>query len=127
MQRYALRDDQWAKIEDFLPGREGHVGGLAAANLLLSNRHSVHAGHGCAMTPDLWSDTGLGSRPTGAIAAGAKVAFLLVFSRLWLMIPVPGTRRSARPACAPIDTALPPKKTGQRNVGTRPSADPAAG
>ena len=30
MQRYALRDDQWKKIEDFLPGREGHVGGTAA-------------------------------------------------------------------------------------------------
>ena len=26
MQRYALRDDQWTKIEVFLPGREGHVG-----------------------------------------------------------------------------------------------------
>jgi hypothetical protein len=29
MQRYALRDNQWAKIKDFLPGREGHVGGTA--------------------------------------------------------------------------------------------------
>ena len=34
MQRYALRDDQWAKIENFLPGREGHVGGTAADNRL---------------------------------------------------------------------------------------------
>lgn len=34
MQRYALRDDQWAKIKDFLPGREGHVGGTAADNRL---------------------------------------------------------------------------------------------
>jgi hypothetical protein len=24
--RYALRDDQWERIEGFLPGREGHVG-----------------------------------------------------------------------------------------------------
>lgn len=29
MRRYALRDDQWEKIKDFLPGREGHVGGTA--------------------------------------------------------------------------------------------------
>jgi transposase len=32
--RYALRDDQWDKIKDFLPGREGHVGGTAADNRL---------------------------------------------------------------------------------------------
>jgi transposase len=34
MQRYALRDDQWARIKDVLPGREGHVGGTAADNRL---------------------------------------------------------------------------------------------
>src|SRR5215468_2912329 len=34
MYRYALRDDQWDKIKDFLPGREGHVGGTAADNRL---------------------------------------------------------------------------------------------
>ncbi|HVA14094.1 MAG TPA: IS5/IS1182 family transposase, partial [Stellaceae bacterium] len=26
MRRYALRDDQWDRIEDVLPGRKGHVG-----------------------------------------------------------------------------------------------------
>jgi hypothetical protein len=30
MQRFGLRDDQWERIKDFLPGREGHVGGTAA-------------------------------------------------------------------------------------------------
>ena len=34
MRRYGLRDDQWDRIKDFLPGREGHVGGTAADNLL---------------------------------------------------------------------------------------------
>ena len=34
MHRYALRDDQWLKIKDVLPGREGHVGGTAADNRL---------------------------------------------------------------------------------------------
>jgi hypothetical protein len=34
MRRYALRDDQWNRIEGFLPGREGHVGGTAADNRL---------------------------------------------------------------------------------------------
>ena len=34
MRRYGLRDDQWDRIKDFLPGREGHVGGNAADNRL---------------------------------------------------------------------------------------------
>lgn len=32
--RYALRDDQWARIKDLLPGREGHVGVTAKDNRL---------------------------------------------------------------------------------------------
>ena len=34
MRRYSLRDDQWDRIKDILPGREGHVGGTAADNRL---------------------------------------------------------------------------------------------
>jgi transposase len=34
MRRYGLRDDQWERIKDFLPGREGHVGGTAKDNRL---------------------------------------------------------------------------------------------
>ena len=34
MRRYGLRDDQWDRIKDILPGREGHVGGTAADNRL---------------------------------------------------------------------------------------------
>jgi hypothetical protein len=29
MRRYGLRDDQWDRIKDHLPGREGYVGGTA--------------------------------------------------------------------------------------------------
>jgi transposase len=32
--RYALRDDQWKRIEPLLPGRDGHVGVTAADNRL---------------------------------------------------------------------------------------------
>lgn len=32
MRRFALRDDQWERIKDFLPGREGHVGVTAKDN-----------------------------------------------------------------------------------------------
>ncbi len=34
MHRYGLRDDQWDRIKDILPGREGHVGGTAKDNRL---------------------------------------------------------------------------------------------
>jgi transposase len=34
MRRYALRDDQWKRIEPLLPGREGHVGVTAKDNRL---------------------------------------------------------------------------------------------
>jgi transposase len=32
MGRYGLRDDEWDRIRDLLPGREGHVGVIAADN-----------------------------------------------------------------------------------------------
>jgi transposase len=35
MRRYALRDDQWERIKDLLPGREGWVGVTAKDNRLL--------------------------------------------------------------------------------------------
>jgi hypothetical protein len=32
--RYALRDDQWERIKDLLPGQDGYVGGTAKDNRL---------------------------------------------------------------------------------------------
>jgi transposase len=32
--RYALRDDQWERIKDLLPGRQGYVGVTARDNRL---------------------------------------------------------------------------------------------
>ena len=34
MRRYALRDDQWEKVKDLLPGRDGYVGCTAKDNRL---------------------------------------------------------------------------------------------
>lgn len=34
MRRYGLRDDQWERIKDLLPGRQGHVGVTARDNRL---------------------------------------------------------------------------------------------
>jgi transposase len=35
MRRYALRDEQWEKIQEGLPGSEGYVGGTAKDNRLV--------------------------------------------------------------------------------------------
>ena len=34
MRRYALRDDQWERIKEILPGRDGHVGVTSKDNRL---------------------------------------------------------------------------------------------
>jgi transposase len=34
MKRYALGDDQWERIKDLVPGRDGHVGATAKDNRL---------------------------------------------------------------------------------------------
>jgi transposase len=37
MRRFGLRDDQWERIKDLLPGREGSVGVTAADNETVQN------------------------------------------------------------------------------------------
>jgi transposase len=51
MRRYGLRDDQWERIKDFLPGREGHVGGTADDNRLFVEAVLYRFRTGC-----LWRD-----------------------------------------------------------------------
>ncbi len=78
MHRYALRDDQWAKIRDFQPGREGHVGGTAADNRLFVDAviYRYRTGIPGAMCQ---SGTELGSRRTGAIAMVPKAGYCARF------------------------------------------------
>jgi hypothetical protein len=45
MRRYALRDDQWDRIKDLLPGRSGHVGVTAIAFEDLNLERSGHSWH----------------------------------------------------------------------------------
>ena len=43
MRRYALRDDQWDRVKDILPGREGTVGVTARDNrLFVSNSRPMN-------------------------------------------------------------------------------------
>jgi transposase len=48
MRRYALRDDQWDRIKDQLPGREGSVGVTAADNRLFVEAVLYRYRAGCA-------------------------------------------------------------------------------
>jgi hypothetical protein len=80
MRRYALRDDQWDRIKDFLPGREGHVGGRYSLRHLLNRlinlrvseavrEHGVHLAKG---RPGARAE-----RPLGRTAGTAPVPLII--------------------------------------------------
>jgi transposase len=84
MHRYALRDDQWERIKDFLPGRKGHVGGTAADNRLFVDAvifGIARASRGVTCV------TAKGSRRTDDIDGGARAGCLPAFSRRWRPMP----------------------------------------
>ena len=58
--RYALREDQWERIRELLPGREGHVGGRRGIT-------------GCLWKP---SYTGIGRGFPGAICRPGSEIFV---------------------------------------------------
>ena len=90
MRRYALRDDQWDRIKDFLPGREGHVGGTAADNRLSWRpffSDIEQASHGAIFR----SASEIGKSSTSASAGGPRAGFSSVFSRCWRAITTTNT------------------------------------
>ena len=58
MRRYALRDDQWERIKDLLPGRPGSVGVTAADNRLFVDAvlYRYRAGVPWRDLPERWGD-----------------------------------------------------------------------
>ena len=119
MHRYALRDDQWAKIKDFLPGREGHVGGTAADNRLFVDAviYRYRTGIPWRDLPERYGDWKADAQALPEMVR--KRRFRARFSRLWRSMPMPSTCRSTRPASAPISTAPAPKKR-RRGPSHRP-------
>ena len=73
MRRYALRDDQWERIRDLLPGREGYVGVTAKDNRLFVEAvlYRYRAGIPGATCR---SGSAPGRRSTPASAAGRRPA-----------------------------------------------------
>jgi transposase len=90
MRRYALRDDQWERIKDFLPGREGHVGGTAADNRLFVEAVLYRYRAGIPWR-DLPGVSVIGRSSTSASAGGRKVGFSNVFSSFWRAITTTNT------------------------------------
>jgi transposase len=123
MRRHALRDDQWDKIRDFLPGRYGHVGGTAADNRLFVDAVIYRYRTGVAwrdLPPRFgdgkavhrryrrWCESGVFARLLATLALDADAEFMSIDST--------SVRAHQHSAGAPRKTA-----------GTKPSVDPAAG
>ena len=91
--RYALRDDQWERIEHLLPGRVGHVGGTAQDNRLFVEAvlYRYRAGIPWRDLPERfgdfrvihtrhmrWSRSGVWERVFTHLAADADTAYAMI-------------------------------------------------
>jgi hypothetical protein len=88
MERFGLRDDQWDRIKDILPGREGHVGGNAADNRLFVEAilyRFTFRGAICR------NGSVIGRARISVSAGGRKAEFLSAFSRCWQAMPTTNT------------------------------------
>ena len=90
MRRYALRDDQWDRIKDILPGREGHVGGTAADNRLFVEAvlFRFRAGIPWRDLPERFGDWKMS---ISASTDGPRAAFSSGFSGYWPAITTTNT------------------------------------
>ena len=79
MERFGLRNDQWDRIKDILPGREGHVGGTAEDNRLFVEAVSTALGPGVPGVIYL-SASAIGNRFINVSADGRRAEFSSVFS-----------------------------------------------
>jgi transposase len=95
--RYALRDDQWARIEGLLPGRAGHVGGTARDNRLFVEAvlYRYRAGIPWRDLPERfgpwkavhtrfsrWAESGTWARVFGALRADADDEYAMLDSTI---------------------------------------------
>jgi transposase len=123
MRRYGLRDDQWERIRDLLPGREGHVGVTAADNRLFVEAvlYRFRAGIPWRDLPERfgdgvkvhrrfsrWAESGVWERVFEHLAVDADNEYAMIDSTI-----VRAHQHSAG--------------ARKKGVKTKPSADPAAG
>lgn len=118
--RYALRDDQWTRIEPLLPGRAGHVGATAKDNRLFVDAvlYRYRAGIPWRDLPERfgdwsvvhtrhtrWSKSGVWQRLFAVLAQDADNEYVLINSTI--------VRAHQHSAGA--------KKRGARKAATKPS------
>ena len=95
--RYALRDDQWDRIKDLLPGRPGHVGVTAKDNRLFVEAvlYRYRAGIPWRDLPERfgdfrvvhlrhsrWSESGVWQRVFEALAVDADNEYAMIDSTI---------------------------------------------
>ena len=90
MRRHALRNDQWERIENLLPGREGTVGVTAKDNRLFVEAVLYRYRAGIPWR-DCRSASAISASCTCASAAGPRPAFGLGFSSIWRKTPTMNT------------------------------------
>jgi transposase len=140
MRRYSLRDDQWDRIKDLLPGREGSVGVTAADDRLFIEAvlYRYRAGIPWRDLPERfgdpinvhrrfsrWAKSGLWERVFQHLAADADNEYAMIDSTV--VRPSPG--HSTRLCLAePLASLAHQHSAGaqKKPARTRPSADPEA-
>ena len=90
MERFGLRNDQWERIKDVLPGREGHVGAPPKIIDCSSKRFSTALGLGVRGGIYL-SVSAIGNRSINVSADGRRAGFSIVFSSFWPAITTTST------------------------------------
>ena len=131
MRRYGLRDDQWERIRDLLPGREGHVGVTARDNRLFVEAvlYRYRAGIPWRDLPERFGDWKNVHR---RFSRGPSLASGSEYSSISRPKPTTNMRWSTAPLCVPISIAPVPKKSrrgpGDRAIPRRiEHQDPCAG
>ena len=77
MRRFGLRDDQWERIKDLLPGREGTVGMTAADNrLFFGDGQQVHRRF------SRWAKSGVWERVFQYLATDADNEYAMIDSTI---------------------------------------------
>ena len=118
MRRYGVRDDQWARIQDLLPGRVGHVGRTAKDNRLFVEAvlyryrtgipwRALPERFGCGVKVHTrfsrWAKAGVWERVFQHVAADADNEYAMIDSTI--------VRAHQHASCARISTRPAPPKS----------------
>jgi transposase len=141
MWRYALRDDQWVRIEGLLPGRVGHVGMTARDNRLFVEAvlHRYRAGIPWRDLPDRfgswkavhtrcgrWAKGGVWERVLRHLASDADTEYAMLDSTVVRATDTARARAkgAARRPSAAARAGWAPRSTPSWTRSATPSASP---